>query len=192
MDLDSLKRRIELVERDSKISPALLAHFGQWVRSAPDDELFKIDVLMWAEDHQIPVDEALDLFLHAARAGIFEMSWGVICPFCGMLVTTPGGLRALGPNPHCRLCRVQFPASADDQIEVTFSLEAGIRKLRYFEPDQIDPKRDAMKLFFSPTFEPHQERGVEVYHAVKAAKGLAPGAATTLEATLSGGIAALL
>ena len=192
MDLDNLQRRLDLVARDSKVDPALLAHFGQWVRSATDEELFKIDVLEWAEKHRTPVDEALDLFLHAARAGIMEMSWGVICPFCGMLVTTPGGLRALGPNPHCRLCRVQFPASADDQIEVTFSLEAGIRKLRYFEPDQIDPKRDALKLFFSPTFEPHQERGVEVYHAVKAATALAPGATTTLEATLSGGIAALL
>jgi len=192
MDLDNLQRRLDLVARDSKVDPSLLTHFGQWVRSATDEELFKIDVLDWAEKHKTSVDGALDLFLHAARAGIMEMSWGVICPFCGMLVTTPGGLRALGPNPHCRLCRVQFPASADDQIEVTFSLEAGIRKLRYFEPDQIDPKRDAMKLFFSPTFEPHQERGVEVYHAVKAAKGLAPGETTTLEATLSGGIAALL
>jgi class 3 adenylate cyclase len=192
MALDNLQRRLDLVARDSNVEPSLLAHFGQWVRSATDDELFKIDVLEWAEKHRTSVDEALDLFLHAARAGIMEMSWGVICPFCGMLVTTPGGLRALGPNPHCRLCRVQFPASADDQIEVTFSLEAGIRKLRYFEPDQIDPKRDALKLFFSPTFEPRQERGVELHHAVKAATGLAPGGTTTIETTLSPGVAALL
>ena len=114
MDLDNLQRRLDLVARDSKVDPSLLAYFGQWVRSATDEELFKIDVLEWAEKHRTGVDEALDLFLHAARAGIMEMSWGVICPFCGMLVTTPGGLRALGPNPHCRLCRVQFPASADD------------------------------------------------------------------------------
>jgi class 3 adenylate cyclase len=191
MDLDNLKRRIELVERDSKVSPALLAHFADWVRSATDDELFKVDVLMWAEAHQIPQDEALDLFLHAARAGIFEMSWGVICPFCGMLVTTPGGLKALGPNPHCRLCRVQFPASADDQIEVTFSLEPGIRKLRYYEPDQIDPKRDAVRLFFSPAFEPIEHRE-EMQRGVKGAKGMAPGETTTFEVTLPEGIAVVL
>jgi class 3 adenylate cyclase len=191
MDLDNLKRRIELVERDSKVSPALLAHFADWVRSADDDELFKVDVLMWAEGHQVPEDEALDLFLHVARAGIFEMSWGVICPFCGMLVTTPGGLKALGPNPHCRLCRVQFPASADDQIEVTFSLEPGIRKLRYFEPDQIDPKRDAVRLFFSPAFEP-QDHMEEMKRAVKGAKGMAPGETTTFEVTLPAGMAVVL
>ena len=191
MDLDNLQRRLDLVARDSRVDPSLLTHFGQWVRSATDEELFKIDVLEWSEKHKTSVDEALDLFLHAARAGIMEMSWGVICPFCGMLVTTPGGLRALGPNPHCRLCQIQFPASADDQIEVTFTLEAGIRKLRYFEPDQINPRRDAIKLFFSPTFEP-QQRGSELEDLVRSAQGLAPGESTTIETTLPAGRAALL
>ena len=111
MDLDNLKRRIDLVERDSKISPALLAHFADWVRSADDEELFKVDVLMWAEAHQIPVDDALDLFLHAARAGIFEMSWGVICPFCGSTDTVLES--SFGPtlcrSTHfCRSCRNPF------------------------------------------------------------------------------------
>ncbi len=191
MDLDNLKRRLALVERDSKVAPALLAYFGQWVRSATDEELFKIDVLDWAKGHRTSVDEALDLFLHAARAGIMEMSWGVICPFCGMLVTTPGGLRALGPNPHCRLCRVEFPASADDQIEVTFSIEAGIRKLRYFEADQIDPRRDTVKLFFSPTFETMQSAD-EMLQSMKAAQGMAPGETALIETILDPGIAVVL
>jgi class 3 adenylate cyclase len=191
MDLDNLQRRLDLVARDSKVDPSLLSHFGQWVRSATDEELFKIDVLEWAEKHKASVDDALDLFLHAARAGIMEMSWGIICPFCGMLITTPGGLRALGPKPHCRLCRVQFPASADDQIEVTFSLEPGIRKLRFYEPDQIDARRDALKLFFSPAFDPKDPRE-EMQRGVKLARGMAPGETIVLEATLEVGIAVVL
>ena len=43
MDLDNLQRRLDLVARDSKLEPSLLAHFGQWVRRATDEELFKIE-----------------------------------------------------------------------------------------------------------------------------------------------------
>jgi len=153
MDQANLTERLALVARDSSLPASLIEHFGHWVRTAPDEELFQLDVLEWAKQHRTAEDEALDLFLHAAKAGIFELKWGVLCPHCGMLVQTPGGLRALGPNPHCRLCRVSFPASADDQVEVTFSLEPGIRKLRYYDPEAMDPVRDGVRMFYSPTFE---------------------------------------
>jgi hypothetical protein len=27
--------------------------------------------------------EALDLFLHATKVGLFEMDWHIVCPHCG-------------------------------------------------------------------------------------------------------------
>ena len=134
MNEDNLNSRLTLMRRDCQLPGPVLDVFERWVRTALDDELFRVDVLSWAEGRSLSEDEGLELFLHAAAAGIFELSWGVLCPACGMMIQTPGGLRALGPEPHCRLCRISFPAAADDQIEVTFSLEPSIRKLRYYEP----------------------------------------------------------
>jgi class 3 adenylate cyclase len=71
-----------------------------------------------------------------------------------MLITTPGGLRALGPNPHCRICRVEVSGALDDAVEVVFTVAPGIRDLRFNDPRRIDFNRDGMLLFFSPSLQP--------------------------------------
>lgn len=159
MSTDTLGHRLAIVERDSGLPAELVERFGAWVRRATDEELYRVPVLRWAQQHEVPEDEALRLFLHAAHTGIFEMLWGVLCPACGMVINTPGGLRALGPDPHCQLCRVDFPAAMDDQVEVMFTVEPAIRPLRFHDPARVDPVADSARMFFSPSMVvegPHQ------------------------------------
>lgn len=153
---DNLEHRLQLMARDSSLPAELVASFGRWIRSAEDDELFRVPVISWAERHAVPRDQAIDLFLHATRVGILEMTWGVICPLCGLHITTPGGLRALGPDPHCRLCRFDFSAALDDQVEVIFSVEPAIRKLRFYDPSRFNPITDTLSTFFTPSLEPQE------------------------------------
>lgn len=191
MNEDNFNSRLALMRRDCQLPDPVLDAFERWVRTAPDDELFRVDVLSWAESRSLGEDNGLELFLHAAAAGIFELSWGVLCPACGMMIQTPGGLRALGPEPHCRLCRISFPAAADDQIEVTFSLEPSIRKLRYYEPGGVDVVRDGPRLFFGSTREPvgaHAAMG----RMMRAAAGVGPGEEVVLDVTLEPGMGAVL
>ena len=183
---DDLQMRLDLMSRDHGFAPGTVERFGHWVRTAEDHELFRVGVLQWAESHEVAEGEAIDLFLHATKAGIFEMSWGVLCPKCGMLVTTPGGLRALGPDPHCSLCRLEFPASLDDQVEVTFSLEPAIRRLRYYDPEKIDYGRDLFKIFFSPSFELTGEQSV--MNTLRTAATLPPGQDGALELEAAAGL----
>lgn len=180
---EHLNQRLDLVRRDSRLDPSLIESFRTWVQSAPDEELFRIDVPTWAQRHAIPEEIALDLFLHAASAGVLALAWGTICPFCGMLIQTPGGLRALGPNPHCNLCRAEFPAAADDRVEVTFAVEPGIRKLRFHEPDGINPMTDARLLFFGLTHEALRPEA-SIGNMLKAARGVGPGIQTEIETPL--------
>jgi class 3 adenylate cyclase len=191
MNEDNLSSRLTLMRRDCPLPGEVVDAFERWVRTAPDDELFRVDVISWAESRGLDEDVGLDIFLHATAAGIFELSWGVLCPACGMMIQTPGGLRALGPEPHCRLCQISFPAAADDQIEVSFSLEPSIRKLRFYEPGGVDVMSDGPRLFFGSTREPvgaHAALG----RMMRAAGGVDPGQEIALDVTLDSGMGAVL
>lgn len=188
---DDLQMRLDLLARNHEFPDGVVERFGQWVRTADDQELFRVGVVQWAQGHDVPEDVAVDLFLHATKTGIFEMTWGVLCPKCGMLVTTPGGLKALGPDPHCQLCRLDFPAALDDQVEVTFSVEPGIRSVRYYDPDKVDAKRDLFKIFFSPSFEITDKQRSMVDGIANAIR-LAPGESGPMKITAEAGLYAMV
>jgi class 3 adenylate cyclase len=186
-ETDDLQMRLDLVARNQKFSDGLVERFGQWIQTAEDADLFRVGVVQWAKAHEVGEDEALDLFLHATKAGIFEMTWGVLCPSCGMLVTTPGGLKALGPDPHCQVCRVEFPAALDDQVEVTFSVEPAIRNLRYYDPSKVDAVRDLFKIFWSPAFE-ITDKQRQMVECIEGTIRLAPRESGTLELNTAPGL----
>jgi class 3 adenylate cyclase len=188
---DDLQMRLDLIARNHEFPDGVLETFAKWIRTADDPDLFKVGVVQWAKTNDVDEDVALDLFLHATKAGILEMSWGVLCPKCGMLVTTPGGLKALGPDPHCQLCRLDFPAALDDQVEVTFSVEAGIRALRYYDPAQVDLRRDLWKIFFSPSFEITDKQEF-MMDAIKAAIAIGAGETADFEFEAEPGLYALI
>ncbi len=53
------------------------------VRDAPDRDLCRINVLAFAAKQNLDEERTVAAFLHAARLGLFELSWNVICPGCG-------------------------------------------------------------------------------------------------------------
>ena len=53
------------------------------VRDGADRELCRINVLDFAAGAGLDEERAIAAFLHAARLGVFELSWNVLCPGCG-------------------------------------------------------------------------------------------------------------
>ena len=53
------------------------------VQDAPDRELCRVNVLDFAAKTGLDEERTIAAFLHAARLGIFELSWNVLCPGCG-------------------------------------------------------------------------------------------------------------
>ena len=60
------------------------------VRDAPDHELCRVNVLDFATKHGLNEERVIGAFLHAARVGIFELSWNVLCPGCGGVLELDG------------------------------------------------------------------------------------------------------
>src|SRR3984893_8589990 len=63
------------------------------VRDAPDRALSRVNVLDFAAKRGIDEERAIAAFLHAARLGLFELSWNVLCPGCGGGVDTGGRVK---------------------------------------------------------------------------------------------------
>ena len=63
--------------------PKAAAAVEELVRDAPDRELSRINVLDFAAKAGLDEERAIATFLHAARLGIFELAWNVLCPGCG-------------------------------------------------------------------------------------------------------------
>jgi Family of unknown function (DUF5939) len=53
------------------------------VRDGADHELNRINAIEFAARRGLGEERAIAAFLHAARLGLFEMSWNVLCPGCG-------------------------------------------------------------------------------------------------------------
>src|SRR5580704_18150702 len=75
------------------------------VADASDHQLSRINVLAFASRHGLDEEKAIASFLHAARSGLFELSWNVLCPGCGGVLDACATLKSVHAEEyHCALC----------------------------------------------------------------------------------------
>src|SRR5574341_595041 len=67
-------------------SPRVISKFETIIRTAEDYALFRINPIQYATEKNIAENEVIDLFLHSAKLGLFEMEWHLVCPTCGNVV----------------------------------------------------------------------------------------------------------
>src|SRR5207244_5159810 len=56
------------------------------IQDGPDRELCRINALAFAAKHKLNEEDVIAAFLHGARLGIFDMSWNILCPACGVFL----------------------------------------------------------------------------------------------------------
>jgi len=134
---EELEQRLGLVEMARSWSPRVISKLENAIRSYQDDDLYRFNPVQYAIQTGMAESEAIALFLHATRAGLFTMEWHLVCTSCGHLVES---LRAMG-NLHshydCDLCFAGNEATLDDSIHVTFTVSPEIRRIAFHEPDTL-------------------------------------------------------
>jgi class 3 adenylate cyclase len=151
MTTATLQSRLAAVQNAGRFDPVVVGGFARYLAEAPDEKLFRMNPYRYAAETGIAEREAVDLFLHAAHAGVVEFSWGVLCPACGSFITTDHALRALNHERICAICDIPIPPAIDDNVEVAFSVAPSARTIRFHAPDKLDFVRDSLTLFFSPS-----------------------------------------
>jgi class 3 adenylate cyclase len=146
-----LQSRFAAVQNAGRFDAEVVGGLARYIAEAPDEKLFRMNPYHYAAEAGIGEREAVDLFLHAAHAGVVEFSWGVLCPACGSFITTDHALRALNEERTCAICDIPIPPSIDDNVEVAFSVAPSARTIRFHAPEKLDFVRDGLTLFFSPS-----------------------------------------
>ncbi|HVO29729.1 MAG TPA: DUF5939 domain-containing protein, partial [bacterium] len=151
-----LEDRIGAIAIRGRFTPELLQRFRTWVETAPDEALFRINPVQFASSFGVSENEAIDLFVHAAHAGIFDLAWGKVCGLCGAYLTRPEGMRATGEELPCAPCETTVAGSLDDDVEATFTISESIRHIR-FHDEEVRDQRDFFHAYVAPSARPSQE-----------------------------------
>src|SRR3984885_6296967 len=151
MTTATLQSRLAAVRNAGRFDDVVIGGFARYIAEAPDEKLFRMNPYRYAAETGIGEREAVDLFVHAAHAGVVEFSWGVLCPACGSFITTDHALRALNEERMCAICDISIPPEVDDNGEGAFSVAPAARTIRFHAPEKLDFLRDSLTLFFSPS-----------------------------------------
>ncbi|HTT81367.1 MAG TPA: adenylate/guanylate cyclase domain-containing protein [Stellaceae bacterium] len=131
------------------------------VAEAADQDLCRINALDFAARQGLDEERVIAAFLHAARLGIFELSWNVTCPGCGGVLDASATLKTIKHAEYfCALCATAYEPNLDEVVEVTFTVSRRVRRIRAHEPDAL-PFFDYMRQVFWSS-------GIELPHDLEA------------------------
>src|SRR6266403_4358420 len=118
--------------------PAVADAIRRLIEHGEDHELNRINLLDFAKRTGLDEEKVISGFLHAARLGLFELSWNVLCPGCGGVLGAHSTLKSLRPDDyHCGLCACGYEASVDEQVEVAFTVSPRIRHIAAHDPNTL-------------------------------------------------------
>jgi class 3 adenylate cyclase len=161
MDERTLEQRLSALAGYPLIGAAAAKRFGEWMRKQDDWGLFRVNPLGFATQNGVPQREAVDLFVHAARVGLFDFAFNQLCPYCGGVAFTRDTLSAVSRRFHCTTCDVEHVSSLDDTLEVAFTVNPAVNTLKF---DPYDGPESYSRVFMSS----NRQLPKEVYEYVKA------------------------
>jgi len=132
-----LEKRMTEIEQARSWSARVISKFETLIRSGDEVSLYRANPLAFARDRSVAEPESIDLFLHAARAGLLDMHWDILCPHSGLVLESFGRLRALRSHFVCGLCDIEGQTELDDFIEVSFSVSPQVRRLALYDVDNL-------------------------------------------------------
>ena len=148
---DALEATLAKVERVRNWSPRVSSKLEHHIRTAADEDLFRLNPLEWASQRGVDEYEAVDLFLHCAKVGLFYMDWNVICPCCGKVMRSLRDLHGLQAQNTCTVCFRRDQATLDDYVQVTFTISPSVRPIRFHQPQTLSLDEYCFTYLYEPS-----------------------------------------
>jgi hypothetical protein len=131
-------------------TPDAAAAIEHLVREGSDRDLCRLNVLDFAKRNGLDEERMIGAFLHAAKLGIFDMSWNVLCPGCGSVLDANATLKTVHQSMYsCALCAAGYEPTLDEMIEVTFTVSPKVRRIAAHDPNTLPFWEYARQIFWS-------------------------------------------
>jgi class 3 adenylate cyclase len=129
--------------------PEVSAAIEQLVVGGADHELCRVNSIAFAKSRGLREELVIAGFLHAARLGIFELSWNVLCPGCGAVLDMGTTLKTVDRSEYsCALCAAGYEPILDEMVEVTFAVSARVRRIAAHDPERLPFAEYLRQVFF--------------------------------------------
>ncbi|HXQ32456.1 MAG TPA: DUF5939 domain-containing protein, partial [Anaerolineales bacterium] len=126
-------------------NPSLVARLQSFLNDADELSLQHIRPYALADHWNENRRAVLEMFLRATRAGIFDMSWDLLCPSCRGTTEGHTNLGEVHGRSHCSTCKIDFNVNFDHNIEVVFKPNPSVRPVEF----------NAAFCMGSPQLQPH-------------------------------------
>lgn len=142
MDVDEaeLATRLEELGRLHAGSGDLRRMLEEFIRTAEDADLVRINPLEFARSHGLDEAALIDLFLYGRKVGLLRMEWQYVCPGCGDIVESFYSLTSATAHYFCQICSADREADLSDFIEITFTVSPEVRRTRFHDPLSLTPE----------------------------------------------------
>ncbi len=157
IDAAVLEEKLAALECAREWSPRLVAKLEVLLHTPDEAALVRVNPLSFAREKGVAQAEALDLFLHAARVGLFTLDWHLLCPSCGAAVESFASLRTLHQHFFCSMCNLQVEANLDDYIQVSFTVAPAVRGIRFHDVDSLSAEDYLFKLRYTREMRVHPD-----------------------------------
>ncbi|HET7375791.1 MAG TPA: adenylate/guanylate cyclase domain-containing protein [Anaerolineae bacterium] len=119
------------------------------INGGTDRQLCRVNVLSFAAQNGIDEEKAIGAFLHAARLGLFDLTWNVLCPGCGGVLDVNHTLKSVHKEAYdCALCASGYEPTLDEMVEVAFTVNPRVRRIAAHDPHSLHPWEYFRQIFW--------------------------------------------
>jgi len=108
---------------DARATEAL----ASYLLHASDQDVARMRPVELAHKFGVPEEAMIDACLHAAKAGVLEMVWDVICPSCRIPSSVVDSLAKIEEHGSCKTCNIGYEVDFSRAIELAFRASPEVR-----------------------------------------------------------------
>ena len=151
-----LRQRLTELGSIASWAPYIFSGLERFIRTAGDYDLFRVNPIQYATANGLSEAQGIELFVHAAKVGLFEMQWLLICAYCPQVAGSFRELDQVHPRFQCEFCNALNDVALDDYIQVTFTVSSAIRDIVFRHPEMLSVEDYYLRYNFSKHFKaPH-------------------------------------
>jgi hypothetical protein len=129
--------------------PQVVAAIEALIREGTDRQLCRVNVVSFAVQNGLDEEKCIGGFLHAARLGLFDLTWNVLCPGCGGVLDVTHTLKSVHKEAYdCALCASGYEPTLDEMVEVAFTVDPRVRRIAAHDPHSLPPWEYFRQIFW--------------------------------------------